>query len=189
MNETIALLKRRRSAPPAVMSGPGPTPEELETILSVASRVPDHGKLAPWRFIVFEGAARRTGGRIAARIRTRGRAALDDKAKAEELGALCPRAAGDRGRFARRAACEDPGMGAGAVGGRRLHEPDCRGQCARLHARPGSPNGRAYDARFRAAIGLPSMKTSPASCTSAGRTPIEDRLRPALADIVTTFPG
>ena len=41
MNDTIALLKRRRSAPPAVMTGPGPSAEELETILAVASRVPD----------------------------------------------------------------------------------------------------------------------------------------------------
>ena len=58
MNDTIALLKRRRSAPPRLMTGPGPNAEELETILAVAARVPDHGKLAPWRFIVFEGAAR-----------------------------------------------------------------------------------------------------------------------------------
>jgi hypothetical protein len=42
MNDTIALLQRRRSAPPAIMTGPGPTADELKTILSVASRVPDH---------------------------------------------------------------------------------------------------------------------------------------------------
>ena len=39
------------------MSGPGPSPAELETILTIGSRVPDHGKLTPWRFIVFEGDA------------------------------------------------------------------------------------------------------------------------------------
>jgi nitroreductase len=44
------------------MTGPGPTAEELATILTIASRVPDHGKLAPWRFIVFEGEARRAAG-------------------------------------------------------------------------------------------------------------------------------
>ena len=86
MNDTIALLKRRRSAPPAVMTGPGPTPEDLETILTVASRVPDHGKLAPWRFIVFEGAARERAGRIALMIRLEDKPDLDDKGKAEELG-------------------------------------------------------------------------------------------------------
>src|SRR6516225_2884545 len=58
MNDTIALLKRRRSVPPPTMTGPGPSADELTTILTVASRVPDHGKLAPWRFVVFEGKAR-----------------------------------------------------------------------------------------------------------------------------------
>ena len=36
--------------------GPSPT-AEIDTLLAIASRVPDHGKLAPWRFIVFEGEA------------------------------------------------------------------------------------------------------------------------------------
>src|SRR3981189_420839 len=48
------------------MSGPGPSPSELETILTVGSRVPDHGKLAPWRFIIFEGDARARAGEIIA---------------------------------------------------------------------------------------------------------------------------
>ncbi|WP_407528279.1 nitroreductase family protein [Methylobacterium oryzisoli] len=60
MNDTLVLLRTRRSVPPAQLSGPGPTPEDVETLLTVAARVPDHGKLAPWRFIVIagEGAAR-----------------------------------------------------------------------------------------------------------------------------------
>jgi nitroreductase len=40
------------------MTGPGPAAGELDCILQAAARVPDHGKLAPWRFIVFEGDAR-----------------------------------------------------------------------------------------------------------------------------------
>src|SRR5436305_12643893 len=40
------------------MTAPGPSPAELETILTIGARVPDHGKLAPWRFIVFEGDGR-----------------------------------------------------------------------------------------------------------------------------------
>src|ERR1700755_2319260 len=50
------------------MSGPGPPPDELETILTVGARVPDHGKLAPWRFIVFEGDARNRAGEVIARV-------------------------------------------------------------------------------------------------------------------------
>jgi nitroreductase len=59
MNETLDLLKRRRSVAPHLLGGPGPTPEEIETLLTVASRVPDHGRLYPWRFIVIGGDARR----------------------------------------------------------------------------------------------------------------------------------
>ncbi len=60
MTDTIDLLKRRRSVPPHTMSGEGPNAAEIDTLLTIASRVPDHGKLAPWRFIVIEGAARQT---------------------------------------------------------------------------------------------------------------------------------
>lgn len=48
----LALLKTRRSAKPRAMSGPAPAAEEIEEILAIAARTPDHGKLQPWRFIV-----------------------------------------------------------------------------------------------------------------------------------------
>jgi len=64
---TIALLRTRRSLKPNELTGPGPSPADLDTLLTIASRVPDHGKLAPWRFIVFDGDARfRAGEAIAA---------------------------------------------------------------------------------------------------------------------------
>jgi nitroreductase len=50
----LSLLKTRRSAKPRAMTGPGPTEQELEQILAIAARTPDHGKLAPWRLIVVE---------------------------------------------------------------------------------------------------------------------------------------
>jgi nitroreductase len=56
--DIMTFLLERRSVKPAMMSGPGPTPAELEQILSAAARVPDHKKMVPWRFIVFEGDAR-----------------------------------------------------------------------------------------------------------------------------------
>jgi nitroreductase len=58
MNETIALLTRRRSVAPHLLGEPGPTSEEIETLLTVAARIPDHGRLYPWRFIVIAGEAR-----------------------------------------------------------------------------------------------------------------------------------
>jgi nitroreductase len=65
-NTALDLLLTRRSVKPAMMAAPGPTPEQLTTILTAASRVPDHKKLAPWRFVVFEGAAREAFGAILA---------------------------------------------------------------------------------------------------------------------------
>jgi nitroreductase len=62
MPEALELLKTRRSVKPMELTGPPPTAAEIETLLRIASRVPDHGKLAPWRFIVFEGNARTAAG-------------------------------------------------------------------------------------------------------------------------------
>lgn len=67
-NPTLALLQRRRSVPPATMAGPGPDGAELEAILAIAARVPDHGKLAPWRFILFDGEGRRRAGDVIASV-------------------------------------------------------------------------------------------------------------------------
>ena len=70
LNDTSSirsLLATRRSASAKAMGEPGPTPDQLREILTAAVRVPDHGKLAPWRFIVFEGEARGRFGEILAR--------------------------------------------------------------------------------------------------------------------------
>ena len=61
MTENKALkdyMAVRRSIPAFQMREPGPAEAEIEELLRLASRVPDHGKLAPWRFIVYRGAER-----------------------------------------------------------------------------------------------------------------------------------
>lgn len=61
LNDTtslLAFLKSRKSASAKAMTGSGPSSDQLAEILEIAVRVPDHGKLAPWRFILFEGEAR-----------------------------------------------------------------------------------------------------------------------------------
>jgi nitroreductase len=86
----LAFLARRRSVPPHLMTGAGPDAAELDTLLAIAARVPDHGKLAPWRFIVIAGDAReRIGETIAAAF------------KADEPGADEARVATERRRLAR----------------------------------------------------------------------------------------
>ncbi len=87
---TLDLLRTRRSVPPMLLDGPGPTPEDLDGWLAIAARVPDHGKLSPWRFLVIEGEAReRIGETIAAAFR------------ADEPGADEERVATERRRLAR----------------------------------------------------------------------------------------
>lgn len=56
--EVLAFLARRRSASALSLREPGPDAGELDALLTLAARVPDHGKLAPWRFIVLRGAAK-----------------------------------------------------------------------------------------------------------------------------------
>lgn len=62
------FLKNRRSNLAKLMEGPGPDEDTLAEILKIAARVPDHRKLAPWRFIVFSGKSRSDFGHIIASI-------------------------------------------------------------------------------------------------------------------------
>ena len=48
----LALLETRRSGRPREMVAPGPSAAELDRILTIAARTPDHGKLFPWRFVI-----------------------------------------------------------------------------------------------------------------------------------------
>ena len=66
MPDALQLLKTRRSVKPMELTGPAPSEAEINTLLGIASRVPDHGKLTPWRFIVFTGDARLAAGAIIA---------------------------------------------------------------------------------------------------------------------------
>ncbi len=69
--DVLDFLLTRRSRPARSLTEPGPSRAELAVLLTAAARVPDHGKLEPWRFIVIEGAAR---ARIATAVAARGQA-------------------------------------------------------------------------------------------------------------------
>ncbi|EKJ95390.1 nitroreductase [Agrobacterium pusense] len=64
----LDYLRVRRSTPALQLAEPGPSKAEIEDILRLAVRVPDHGKLAPWRFVVFRGEERVRLGETALRI-------------------------------------------------------------------------------------------------------------------------
>lgn len=64
----LDYLQVRRSTPAIQLSEPGPAKAEIEDILRLAVRVPDHGKLAPWRFIVYRGEERKRLGEVALKL-------------------------------------------------------------------------------------------------------------------------
>jgi len=86
--DTIDLLLSRRSGSAKAMEKPGPSKTQLAEILKAGARAPDHGKLFPWRFIVFEGKGRERFGDILAEILE----AEDERSKQIEE---------ERGRFLR----------------------------------------------------------------------------------------
>lgn len=69
--QVMDFLLTRRSRPARLLAGPAPDRATVARLLTAATRVPDHGKLEPWRFLVIEGAAR---ARLAALVAERGAA-------------------------------------------------------------------------------------------------------------------
>ncbi|MGO8798589.1 MAG: nitroreductase [Roseiarcus sp.] len=189
MNETIELLRHRRSLPPQGMTGPGPGAQEIETLLTIASRVPDHGKLTPWRFLVFEGAARRRAGAIAEKILAADDAAMGASRREAELTRFsrAPLVIGVISRagphvkipeweqiLSAGAACMSLVIAANAMG----------------YVAAWVTEWCAYDRRFCGAIGLRDDEKI-AGFVHIGRPNMasEDRRRPALADVVSWFPA
>ena len=59
MNDSLKdYLASRRTVPSAQLGEPGPDDSALRGMLTIAARVPDHGKLAPWRFVIYDKASR-----------------------------------------------------------------------------------------------------------------------------------
>ncbi|NJM30901.1 MAG: nitroreductase [Rhizobiales bacterium] len=66
-SSVLSFLKSRKSGSAKAMGPPGPDAAQLAEILGIAVRVPDHGKLTPWRFVIFEGEARTSIGEVFAK--------------------------------------------------------------------------------------------------------------------------
>ena len=70
-NSITEFMLNRRSVLIKNMLEPGPNSKELETILTIATRVPDHRKLEPWRLLVLQGEARREFGEKLAAVKSK----------------------------------------------------------------------------------------------------------------------
>jgi nitroreductase len=84
MPEALQLLKTRKSVPASFLAAPGPGEAEIAEIIAIASRVPDHGKLVPWRFIVFAGDAGKQASEALAGIFAKKNPAAEQKQLDEE---------------------------------------------------------------------------------------------------------
>jgi nitroreductase len=187
MPDALDLLKTRRSVKPMELSGPGPSAAETETILTVASRVPDHGKLIPWRFIVFEGDSRAAAGEpIVAAFRADHPEATPEQleferrrlARAPLVVAVVSRA----GAHVKIPEWEQI-LSAGAAAMSLVFAAHALGYAANWIT-----EWYAYDRRVLAALGL-SPQERVAGFVHIGRPAraAEDRPRPPLQDIVTRF--
>jgi nitroreductase len=189
MPDALQLLKTRRSVKPMELGGPGPSPAELDTLLTIAARVPDHGKLAPWRFIVFEGEQRLAAGeKIAAIFRDRNAGATADQidferkrlARAPLVVAVVSRA----GPHAKIPEWEQQ-LSAGAAAMSLVIAAHAMGYAASWIT-----EWYAYDRAVLDALGLAANERM-AGFVHIGRPakPSEERDRPKLADIVSRYGG
>lgn len=187
MNSTLDLLARRRSLPPVLLASPGPTADQLDAILKLAARVPDHGKLAPWRFIVIEGDARKKAGETALAVKLAQNPDLDAVSREAELTRFsrAPLVVVVVSRAAPHAKIPEweQVLSAGAVCMNLIVAAKALGFSATWLT-----EWAAYDADFRARLGLAAHERV-AGFLHVG-TPTqqpEDRVRPEMSEIVSRF--
>ena len=84
-NPLLDHLLSRASPPIHEMSGPGPDDQQIATMIRAASRVPDHGRLSPWRFILYRGGARDEVGKQLAELAERREGPLSDVRRGQEM--------------------------------------------------------------------------------------------------------
>jgi len=187
MNDSLSRLLSRRSVPPRWLGEPGPSAAEIESLLTAAARVPDHGKLVPWRFILIEGEARQRLGEVLAKA-----------FQADNPGADADKVAAERERFSMaplvvavvsRAAPHvkipewEQVLSAGAVCMNLLNAATALGYGASWLT-----SWAAFDRRVLDALGLsPTERIAGFVHIGTAKEKPTDRDRPKLADIVTRF--
>ncbi len=189
MPDALQLLQTRRSVKPMELTGPGPTSPEIDTLLAIASRVPDHGKLAPWRFIVFEGDARIAAGKAIAAAFAADRADATPEqieferkrlARAPLVIAVVSRA----GPHVKIPEWEQQ-LSAGASAMSLVFAAHAMGYAASWIT-----EWYAYDRRVLGKLGVaPNERVAGFVHIGRAAKPPEDRERPPLAAIVTRFQG
>ena len=89
MINALDLLKTRRSVLVRNLTEPGPNEDELQIILEIAARVPDHRKLEPWRFIVIQGDNKKKLGEKLCEIKLKEEPLQAEQVEAEQCRFVC----------------------------------------------------------------------------------------------------
>ncbi|WP_411287685.1 nitroreductase [Phenylobacterium sp.] len=180
--EVLSFLATRRSSSAVTLAEPAPTASELDSLLQLAARVPDHGKLAPWRFIILEPAAKAVfADRLEALANSRGdarAAAKLAKLKIPPLGVAV---------VSRPKPGEIPEweqlLSAGAVCTTLLYAAMALGYGANWIT-----DWYAYDDEAKAILGLePEEKVAGFIFLGTPKEPPQERERPDLAGLITAW--
>ena len=181
----VEYLRERHSTPVAQIGEPGPSQQELESILAFASRVPDHGKLAPWRFIVYRGDVRGTLGNTFLEILQNGSNELAETAREAELvrfmrAPLVVAVVSTAAPHVKIPEWEQV-LSAGAVCLNMLMAANAHGYVANWRT-----EWIAYDNQALHALGInPGEKVAGFIHIGSSEFPVPDRPRPDLASIVS----
>lgn len=181
----VDYLRERHSTPVAQIGEPGPSDRDLEAILTLSSRVPDHGKLAPWRFMVYRGDVRRRLGETFLEIMMQGSPDLTEAAREAELSRFlrAPLVVAVVSTAAPHVKIPEweQVLSAGAVCLNMLMAANAHGYAANWRS-----EWIAYDAKALKALGVsPEEKVAGFIHIGSSDFPVPDRPRPNLADIVT----
>jgi len=183
--EVLRFLSTRRSASALTLSGPAPSAAELDQLLHLATRVPDHGKLSPWRFVILEGADK---ARFAERLEAIATARADTQAVAKlgklKVPPLCVAVISSPKLDASIPEWEQR-LSAGAVCATLLHATLAMGYGANWIT-----DWYAYDPEANRVLGLEGPERVAAfMLMGTPREPPLERERPELAPLVTRWRG
>jgi nitroreductase len=187
--EMLSYLLSRRSVGMAFLKEPGPSAAELDQILAIGARVPDHGKLTPWRLIVIEGEARAKAGEKLAEIAGRLHPEYDEAALAVERQRFLPAPVTvcvvSTAKHHPKIPEFEQLLSAGNVAFNLVHAAFALGYAANWTSR-----WYAFDPDAAAMLGARYGEQIVAFVSIGTPTAtIEDRPRPQLADIVTRWQG
>ncbi len=187
--EILTYFKTRRSTPKQFLREPAPSKKELAEILTIASRVPDHGKLSPWRFIIYQGEAREKVGENLANILKEREPNIDkERLKAEKeqfLPAPITIAVIFSPKESKKIPIQEQLLSAGATALNILHAANILGYGAHWVSR-----WFAYDEQASKMLGANEGERFIAFIhIGTAEKKVEDRPRPKLEQIISYWQG